>query len=222
QASALPGPSRPRPYQAQVYQPPPGLGPTRPRSTRPRSTTLQRTGTSTAPAPAPAPARRSTAADSSVAGPPHLPPRPLFSPTALIVGDSIVRNVRFFTTRCFPGATVASLLDKLPGCCGPSHPPYAAWSSTWARRQSERTKKDFMDLFALLESCGKSVFISGPYRLQTPQLEHLVSITPAQLTTWFLLTIVTSSGPDGLHPSRLGSSVLTGNIHYSLQSAPRE
>ncbi|KAF3856937.1 hypothetical protein F7725_017660, partial [Dissostichus mawsoni] len=35
-------------------------------------------------------------------------PRPLFAPTTLIIGDSIIRNIRFFNaaTRCLPGATV--------------------------------------------------------------------------------------------------------------------
>ncbi|KAL7392221.1 hypothetical protein ABVT39_021382 [Epinephelus coioides] len=39
------------------------------------------------------------------------------SPATLIVGDSIVRNIRFFNaaTRCFPGATIPVILDKLPG-----------------------------------------------------------------------------------------------------------
>ncbi|KAL7395671.1 hypothetical protein ABVT39_021141 [Epinephelus coioides] len=44
-------------------------------------------------------------------------PLPLFSPTTLIVGDSITRNIRFFNaaTHCFPGATVPVILEKLPG-----------------------------------------------------------------------------------------------------------
>ena len=44
-------------------------------------------------------------------------PTPLFPPTALIVGDSIVRHIRFANaaTHCFPGATTADILEKLPG-----------------------------------------------------------------------------------------------------------
>lgn len=43
-------------------------------------------------------------------------PRPLFSPTTLLVGDSITRNLRYFNvaTHCFPGATVPVILEKLP------------------------------------------------------------------------------------------------------------
>ncbi|XP_029938415.1 uncharacterized protein LOC115381268 [Salarias fasciatus] len=44
------------------------------------------------------------------------PPRPLFSPTTLLVGDSSIRNIRFFNaiTRCIPGATVPTILHDLP------------------------------------------------------------------------------------------------------------
>lgn len=87
-----------------------------------------------APAPAPLlPARhpelsveRIPAPDSDATGSAHLPPRPLFSPTTLIVGDSIIRNVRFFsaTTRRFPGATVAVIMEKNSmNCSSPCHPP---------------------------------------------------------------------------------------------------
>ncbi|CAJ1059683.1 hypothetical protein D4764_12G0010930 [Xyrichtys novacula] len=43
-------------------------------------------------------------------------PRPLFPPTTLIVGDSIMKNIRFFNaiTRCFPGARVLDILTLLP------------------------------------------------------------------------------------------------------------
>uniref|UniRef100_A0A8C5CQN6 SGNH hydrolase-type esterase domain-containing protein n=1 Tax=Gadus morhua TaxID=8049 RepID=A0A8C5CQN6_GADMO len=98
-------------------------------------------------------------------------PHPLVSPTTLIVGDSITRNIRFFnaTTRCFPGAKVTSILDKLPELFHslPSsihrvivHTGY----NDMARRQTELTKRDFNDLFSFLKRCGKSVFvsISGP------------------------------------------------------------
>uniref|UniRef100_A0A3Q1EZN8 SGNH hydrolase-type esterase domain-containing protein n=1 Tax=Acanthochromis polyacanthus TaxID=80966 RepID=A0A3Q1EZN8_9TELE len=79
---------------------------------------------------------------------------PLFSPTTLIVGDSIVRNICFFNamTWCFPGATVDVILDKLPEllqsipssvCSVIIH----VGTNDTARRQSD---------------CGKSVFISGP------------------------------------------------------------
>ncbi|CAL8338325.1 unnamed protein product [Boreogadus saida] len=44
-------------------------------------------------------------------------PRPLVLPTTLIVGDSIIRNTRFFNaaTHSFHGATVPVIISKLPG-----------------------------------------------------------------------------------------------------------
>ncbi|AWP15644.1 Hypothetical protein SMAX5B_013840 [Scophthalmus maximus] len=51
-----------------------------------------------------------------------------------IVGDSIIRNIHYFnaTTRCFPGATVLTLLDKLPGLLHslPSSINRVLWSLT--------------------------------------------------------------------------------------------
>uniref|UniRef100_A0AAQ5YMU8 SGNH hydrolase-type esterase domain-containing protein n=1 Tax=Amphiprion ocellaris TaxID=80972 RepID=A0AAQ5YMU8_AMPOC len=77
------------------------------------------------------------------------------------------------TTRCFPGATAAGLLDKLPELLQ-SIPSSVCrviihiGTNDTTRRQSELMKQDFMDLFRLMESCGKSVFISGPI----PTLSH--------------------------------------------------
>uniref|UniRef100_A0AAV2JU49 SGNH hydrolase-type esterase domain-containing protein n=1 Tax=Knipowitschia caucasica TaxID=637954 RepID=A0AAV2JU49_KNICA len=95
--------------------------------------------------------------------------RPLFAPTTLIVGDSIVRHVRFFNavTHCITGATVPDLLIRLP-------PLLQSLPDTISKvivhvgindmklQQSEVTKKHFMDLFRLLQSSGLCVFISGP------------------------------------------------------------
>ncbi|XP_051801467.1 uncharacterized protein LOC127533140 [Acanthochromis polyacanthus] len=140
-----------------------------PPAERPTSA-VRRMDTRPTPSPAPLPAHRqkvpakhSPAPDGSVL--PHRSPHPLFSPTTVITGDSIVRNIRFFNgiTRCFPGATVADILDKLPKlllsipssvCCLIIH----VGTNDMARRQSELTKKDFNDLFSLLKNC---VFLQG-------------------------------------------------------------
>ena len=44
------------------------------------------------------------------------PPRPLSPPTSVIMGDSIIRQVRLSNavTHCLPGSTVAVILNKLP------------------------------------------------------------------------------------------------------------
>ncbi|KAF3832164.1 hypothetical protein F7725_025829 [Dissostichus mawsoni] len=78
--------------------------------------------------PGPEPARKSSPSPAVTVSPQHsparsphpqspAPPRPLFAPTTLIIGDSITRNIRFFNaaTRCLPGATVPVILEKLPG-----------------------------------------------------------------------------------------------------------
>ena len=128
------------------------------------------------------------APDTGATGSLHQMPRPLFSPTSLIVGDSIVRNIKFFNTitRCFPGATVPVILEKLPELLqsAPSSIHRViihVGSNDTSWRQSEATKAHFKELFSLLESCGKSVFISGALPtltrsvelLQTPQVKHL-------------------------------------------------
>ena len=188
----------------------------------------------------------------SVAFPPastNLPPgpptssssslRPLFPPTTAIVGDSIIRNVRFFNavTHCFPGTTVPSLLQKLPELLGslPSSVKkviiHLGFNDT-SFRQSEETKKHFLKLFNLLRGCGKTVLISGPlpsFGRGAGRFSRLLS-----LNTW-LQSACTSSGftfidnfnlfwnrslfymADGVHPSKLGSRVLADNIRHAVQ-----
>uniref|UniRef100_A0A8C6KUY2 SGNH hydrolase-type esterase domain-containing protein n=1 Tax=Nothobranchius furzeri TaxID=105023 RepID=A0A8C6KUY2_NOTFU len=96
-------------------------------------------------------------------------PCPLFSPTTLLVGDSIIRNVCFFNvmTRCFPSATVSALLDKLPGllCFIPASVKRViihVGSNDFTRRESVITQQYFNRLFDILKSSRMSVFISGP------------------------------------------------------------
>uniref|UniRef100_A0AAQ5Z8B9 SGNH hydrolase-type esterase domain-containing protein n=1 Tax=Amphiprion ocellaris TaxID=80972 RepID=A0AAQ5Z8B9_AMPOC len=149
------------------------------------------------------------------------------SPTTLIIGDSIVRNIRFFnaTTRCFPGATVAYAVIIHVG------------TNDTTRRQSELMKQDFMDLFRLVESCGKSVFISGTIPTLSRGAERFSRLL--SLSTWLQHTCTAHNlnftdnfnlfwnrpgfyRQDGLHPSTLGSSVLTANIHHTVQSTPAD
>ncbi|KAK9542102.1 hypothetical protein VZT92_002095 [Zoarces viviparus] len=98
-----------------------------------------------------------------------LPPRPLFAPTTLIVGDSIIRNTRFYNAEkhCFRGATAKDILLKLPDLllALPSSIRriivHVGINDT-ALHQSELTKMDFTKLINFLNSCGLPVFISGP------------------------------------------------------------
>lgn len=80
----------------------------------------------------------------------------------LIVGDSIMRNIRFFnaTTHCFPGATVTKVMNKLPDLLRtlPSSTEQViihVGTNDLARGQSELVKRDFNYLFGLLRNSGK-------------------------------------------------------------------
>ncbi|KAF3844483.1 hypothetical protein F7725_007646, partial [Dissostichus mawsoni] len=124
--------------------------------------------------PGPEPARKSSPSPAVTVSPQHsparsphpqspAPPRPLFAPTTLIIGDSITRNLRFFNaaTRCLPGATVPVILEKLPGLLH-SLPSSVnrlivhVGSNDTARQQSELTKNDFEKLFNLLGAVKKA------------------------------------------------------------------
>uniref|UniRef100_A0A8C5BGS9 SGNH hydrolase-type esterase domain-containing protein n=1 Tax=Gadus morhua TaxID=8049 RepID=A0A8C5BGS9_GADMO len=174
-------------------------------------------------------------------GEPLHSPHPLVSPTTLIVGDSITRTIHFFnaTTRCFPGAKVSTILDKLPELINslPSsihrvivHKGY----NDMARRQTELTKRDF-NVFSFLKRCGKSVFISGPLPTMSQRPERFSRLL--NLNIWLQSTCKIHNftfidnfnlfwnrtslySTDGIHPNTLGSSVLAANIQHAVQSAP--
>ncbi|KAL7395649.1 hypothetical protein ABVT39_020810 [Epinephelus coioides] len=92
-----------------------------------------------------------------------VPLRPLFPPSTVLFGDSIIRNIRFFnaTTHCFPGAKVPVILDKLPELHSlPSSINrliFHLGSNDTARWRSELTKMDFVALFNLLKNCASGL-----------------------------------------------------------------
>uniref|UniRef100_A0A673BKS2 SGNH hydrolase-type esterase domain-containing protein n=1 Tax=Sphaeramia orbicularis TaxID=375764 RepID=A0A673BKS2_9TELE len=172
--------------------------------------------------------------------PSTLSPRPLFPPTTAILGDSIIRHVRFFNTitRGFPGSTVTSILHELPQLLLslPSTVTriivHVGFNDT-SLQQSEVTKVHFKNLFDKLKRSGKAVFISGPlpsFARGVGRFSRLLS-----LNTWlqsasalngfsfidnFNLFWNRSSfyKSDGVHPSTLGSSVLAQNIQHAVQT----
>ena len=171
---------------------------------------------------------------------PICPPRPLFPPTTLIIGDSITRNLRFFnaTTHCFPGATVPVILAKLPGLLR-SLPPSVhriivhVGCVDASHRQSEITKTHFNKLFQLLNSTGKSTFISGPLSphrgvgifsrvlslhtwLQHACRAHSVGFIDNFNLFWGRPSLLKA---DGFHPNRLGGRTLAANVQYAVQHA---
>ncbi len=172
------------------------------------------------------------------------PPRPLFPPTTLIVGDSIIRHVRFFNavTRCLPGATVPVILNELPELLR-SLPGTVSkiivhvGCNDTACKQSELLKADFRDLFSLLRTTGKAVFISGPIPTLARGAERFSRLL--SLNTWLLSACRDSEvgfidnfnlfwnrysayRPDGMHPNKLGSTMLAANLQHAVQSATRD
>lgn len=169
---------------------------------------------------------------------PH--PRPLFAQTSLLIGDSLIRNCRFFnaTTHCIPGATVRTLLDKLPGILQTAPPTITriiihVGTNETSRRQSELTRHDFKELFNFLSLCGKTVFISGVIPTLARGDERFSRLR--DLHTWlkntssnhnfgfidnFNLFWCRSSffKTDGVHINSLGNRFLTANIQYSILS----
>ena len=169
-------------------------------------------------------------------------PRPLFPLTTLIVGDSITRGIRFFNaiTHCFPGATTPAILGKLPDLLHtlPSsiHRIIVhVGTNDCSKRHSEVTKTEFRELLLFLNSCGKSIFISGPLSphgcgsekfsrvlyfhtwLQSLCRAHnLVFIDNFNLF-WNRQSFFKS---DGIHPNKLGTHILKTNlqhaVHYSV------
>lgn len=166
-------------------------------------------------------------------------PSPLFAPTAAIVGDSIIRNVRFFNAKtcCFPGATVKSITDKLPGllCSFPnsiSSIIIHIGANEVNRDKFQLVKNDFIELFDILKSCEKTVFISGVL----PTLGHGPKrfARLSKLHDWLQDTAATYGfnfidnfnlfwdrssfyRNDGLHPNRQGTSFLVANIRYAVR-----
>uniref|UniRef100_A0A8C5CP56 SGNH hydrolase-type esterase domain-containing protein n=1 Tax=Gadus morhua TaxID=8049 RepID=A0A8C5CP56_GADMO len=145
-------------------------------------------------------------------------PHPLVSPTTLIVGDSITRNICFFnaTTRCFPGAKVSTILDKLPELI----------NSLPSSIHRVIVHTGYNDM---------SVFISGPLPTMTQRPERFSRLL--NLNIWLQSTCKIHNftfidnfnlfwnrtslySTDGIHPNTLGSSVLAANIQHAVQSAP--
>uniref|UniRef100_A0A8C7WUX5 Uncharacterized protein n=1 Tax=Oryzias sinensis TaxID=183150 RepID=A0A8C7WUX5_9TELE len=145
-------------------------------------------------------------------------PPPLFAPTTAIIGDSIIRKVRFFNavTHCFPGATVLDILEKLPDLL-------RSLPSTVRR------------LFNFLNSCPLTVFISGPL----PSLSRVQGRFSRLLSLSTCLHFASSLNrfifidnfnlfwnrtsfykTDGIHTSPLGSNILAANIRHSVQTSP--
>lgn len=161
---------------------------------------------------------------------------PLIPPSVLLIGDSVVKNVRFGNTitHCVPGAKVIDIIQMLPGILDLHSASlrkiivHVGFNDT-AHQQSEQTKADFLQLFDLLKSTGKIIFISGPI----PKLSRAVGRFSRILSlhTWLQSICRTHNlgfihnfdlfwnrssffSRDGVHPNRLGSRMLAVNMQY--------
>ena len=120
-------------------------------------------------------------------------PRPLFLPTTLIVGDSIIRNTRFFNaaTHFFPGATVPVIPSKLPGLLRslPSSVRRVivhVRTYDTAREQSELIKKD-----------------SFHFHFHVTRVSTFLVPSPLWAVEWGVLADFSASTPGSSPPAQL-------------------
>ncbi|XP_053537500.1 uncharacterized protein LOC128633032 [Ictalurus punctatus] len=156
-------------------------------------------------------------------GPPSPPPvfeiptRNRFSPlrqtrpNTVIVGDSIVRNVRVASskgkvrTHCFSGACVLDVAAQVSGILKKDERIGAvvlhAGTNDTRLRQTEVLKRDFSSLIETVRgrSPTAKIIVSGPLPTYRRGAEKLFR-------------------PDGLHPSSLGAELLSDNISKALHS----
>lgn len=165
---------------------------------------------------------------------------PLFPPTTVIIGDSIIKNIRFFdaVTFGFPGATVPIIIEKIRELL-PTLPITVnriivhVGTNDASRHQSELTKVDFISLIDFLRQCGKAFFISGPIPTFCQGDWRFSSIL--SLHTWLESTCGKNAvhfidnfnlfwnradffNSDGTHPSSLGVQHLAANIQHIVLS----
>ncbi len=156
-------------------------------------------------------------------------------PRTLIVGDSIIRNIRTrtATTCCFPQATVSDVNKELRSIVmkhkTANRVIIHVGKNDIRIGQSELLKQDFSELFETLQRLEVQSFISGPLPARgTNMFSRLLG-----LNTWLQRTCSTKGVNfidnfnifwghrqlfklDGLHPNKLGARVLKDNFYFSL------
>lgn len=168
-------------------------------------------------------------------------PPPLVAPTTLLIGDSVIKKVRYFDalTHCYPGATVPIILDKLYNIL-PALPLSVTriiihvGTNDVTHAPSELVKNEFTKLFDFVKQCGKSVFISGP--IPTLGRGDMKFSRIYGLYTW-LRSVYQCHGVgfidnfdlfwervsfyqrDGIHPSEIGKRMLAENIQLAVKRA---
>uniref|UniRef100_A0A3B5A5Z4 AIG1-type G domain-containing protein n=1 Tax=Stegastes partitus TaxID=144197 RepID=A0A3B5A5Z4_9TELE len=165
------------------------------------------------------------------------------SPTTLILGDSIIENVRVYQAEIhsIPGATVSMIQNKLQDLLPSLKPSIErviihVGAIDILRQQSEVTKADFRLLLRFLQPCGKTVFISGP--IPTMKRDEDLFSRTLSLHEW-LQSVCREQGlryiknfdlfwkrrcffaENGFNLNRSGSEKLAANIERAIQSSAR-
>ena len=170
------------------------------------------------------------------------PTRPFSNPTVAIIGDSIVKHISSpnTITHCFPGATTTDVIEKFPGVVS-SLPLtvekivlHVGCNDTSCRRSIE-TQSNFQHLIEMAISCERVVYLSGPIPTFGRGSESFSRII--HLNSWLSSYCISKKvnyidnfnlfwnrselfSHDGLHPSRLGSRVLSDNLRHAVLSSP--
>uniref|UniRef100_A0A3B1JEG4 SGNH hydrolase-type esterase domain-containing protein n=1 Tax=Astyanax mexicanus TaxID=7994 RepID=A0A3B1JEG4_ASTMX len=167
----------------------------------------------------------------------------VYKGSTLIVGDSIVRHLKVSNAKgnaavsCFPGARVLDVARRLPTVLRHRGDPgtvilHVGTNDTSARR-SEVLKEHFCTLLDTARRLTRArLLISGPmptYRRGSQPFSRLYALH-CWLRDWCSASGISyvdnwesfRERPalfhrDGLHPSRLGSTVLSGNIEAVLR-----
>lgn len=159
-------------------------------------------------------------------------------PSTLIIGDSIVRNVkvRGAQTIVSPGATVLDIVNNFSDI--ENEYPNAdriiihVGTNDTSKRKSEVLKNDFLLLFSRVKQSNSNVFISGPTPTCGRGMERFSRLIA--LNNW-LSSVCSSHGVgfidnfnifwkrrylfrrDGLHLNSDGSRLLSDNFTFALQ-----
>ncbi|XP_057183489.1 uncharacterized protein LOC130550129 [Triplophysa rosa] len=207
--------------------------------------------------PAPAhPRRKARARTGAMTQPPppvfEIPTRNRFAAlcetecNAVVIGDSIVRNVRASSTKgkvrthCFPGARVLDVSAQVPAILKDDANVGAvvlhAGVNDVRMRQSEILKRDFRSLIETVRNASPTarIIVSGPlptYRRGNEKFSRLFALNK-WLMSWCIeqkLLFVDNFDlfwerprlfrPDGLHPSSIGAVLLSDNISKTLRTA---
>ncbi|XP_057179155.1 uncharacterized protein LOC130547318 [Triplophysa rosa] len=162
---------------------------------------------------------------------------------AVVIGDSIVRNVRASSTKgkvrthCFPGARVLNVSAQVPKILKDNANVGAVVLHTGVnevrKRQSEILKRDFRSLIETVSNASPMarIIVSGPlptYRRGNEKFSRLFALNK-WLMSWCIeqkLLFVDNFDlfwerprlfrPDGMHPSSIRADLLSDNISKTL------